>query len=427
MGAAFPPGATTHVHVEARERSAAWRWMTCVLLMAATALSYLDRQSLSLVAPFVQVEMGLDNAQLGFLLSSFFWSYAAFHIGAGWLLDRWNIRWAYGAFVGCWSLSQIFAGAAGGVGSLAAARLALGAFEAGGQIGAARIIARLVPPADRPFANGLMMSGGSMGAMVAPMLVLHMAGTFGWRRSFVVLGSFGFLWTAVWLYWFRPSRDVLYGRATGGAPAPGDRWGAILRSRRFWASVAAAAFGVPILHVSGAWVPAYLVQQWKLPVNTGLGLYLFLIYAGLDVGFLGQGLAVRALTARGWALDRARKGVLVVAGLLMLGAAFVPLAPSAAGAVGLVLLLNVGRAAWGALFLSFNQELAPGRVATIAGIMGAIGALSGAVVIWVIGILSRSMGFGPAFGLVALLAVLGVTPLLLVRWDGDGAVDSPRP
>jgi ACS family hexuronate transporter-like MFS transporter len=413
--------------VSGREQVASWRWRACVMLMAATALSYLDRQSLSIVAPVIRNELRLDNAELGFLLAAFFWAYSVMHVGAGWFLDRWNSRWTFGAFVGLWSASQMLAGASSGLWTLAASRFALGSFEAGGQIGAARIIARMMPKRDRALANGLMMSGGSIGAMIAPVLVIWLANSLGWRLAFVAIGAIGVVWTTIWITWFRPGASVLYGPRVDGVRvlSSADRWPVILRNPKFWASTAAAAFGVPILHVSSSWVPTYFVQHWGLPISAGLGLYLFIIYMGLDLGFLGQGALVRWLVGRGWGLNRARKTVLVAAGVLMLSAALIPLAPTVSRAILLVFLLNMGRAAWGALFLSFNQELAPARVAMIAGIMGAIGAFSGAVVIWTIGVLSGRFGFGPAFGLVGLLALLGLLPLLLVRWDGEP--DGPLP
>jgi MFS transporter, ACS family, hexuronate transporter len=414
----LPPAASPPRDHEAAE-SGWWKWKVCAFLTSATALSYLDRQSLSTVAPLVQQELRLSQAELGFLLSAFFWAYSLMHLGVGWFLDRLNIRFTYGAFVALWSVSQVASGFAGGLVSLAATRMTLGTFEAAGQPGAARIIARIVSGPDRTLANGLMMSGGSIGAMIAPILVIWLATTIGWRAGFIVLGCAGLAWAAAWVWWFRPGHEVLYGPRQGSTQllTEADQWRVIRRSPRFWACIAAAAFGVPILHVSASWVPTYFVQQWQLPISTGLGVYLFVIYLGLDIGFIGQGAIVRALAGLGWSMERSRKAVLGLSGALMLAAVLVPVAPSAGAAVLLVFLLNVGRAAWGAIFLSLNQDIAPARVATIAGIMGAVGAFSGASMIWAIGILSQRFGLELAFNLVGVCVVFGLLPLLLVRWE----------
>jgi ACS family hexuronate transporter-like MFS transporter len=395
-----------------------WRpWLVCAVLLMATALSYLDRQALSVVAPLVREELKLDNAQLGLLLSAFFYSYAAMHLFVGAILDRFNIRYVYGAFVAAWSLAQACTGLARTFAALFAGRMALGIFEAAAQPGAARIIARLVPAKDRTLANGIMMSGGSIGAMVAPLVMIALASAVGWRAGFLLLGGIGLLWAFFWVLWFRPPAEVLKGHPTGITQAEGDRWGAILRDPRFWACVAGATFGIPILHISSSWVPTFFVQEWKLPLTAGLGVYLFLVYLGLDLGFVGGGAAVSLLARRGWRVGRARKAVLVVSTACMLCACAVPWAPSVPSAVVLVFLLNLGRASYGANFLAFNQDLAPGRVGTIAGLMGAIGAFSGALLVWAVGVLSKASGFKFPFLIVGLLAVLGVIPLLAVDWD----------
>jgi ACS family hexuronate transporter-like MFS transporter len=176
-------------------------------------------------------------------------------------------------------------------------------------------------------------------------------------------------------------------------------------------------FGIPIIHISSSWVPTYFVQEWKLPLTAGLGVYLFLVYLGLDLGFIGGGAAVSLLVRRRWPVGRARKAVLIVSTACMLCACAVPWAPSVPAAVALVFLLNVGRASYGANFLAFNQDLTPGRVGTIAGLMGAIGAFSGALLVWAVGVLSKASGFKFPFLIVGLLAVLGVIPLLAVDWD----------
>jgi hypothetical protein len=161
-----------------------------------------------------------------------------------------------------------------------------------------------------------------------------------------------------------------------------------------------------------------------MPLGQTFAWYLFFIYLGLDVGFLGGGAAVSYLIHRGLRVALARKIVMFLAGGLMLCAALVPLAPSAEVAVLLVFLVNTGRAAWGAIFLAFNQDVAPARVGMIAAIMGCIGSLNAAGLIWAIGAISKTHGFGIPFLMIAGLALLGLLPVLLVRWERD---ESPLP
>ncbi|MEX2260455.1 MAG: MFS transporter [Bryobacteraceae bacterium] len=397
--------------------SQSWPWKVCIFLLAATLLSYLDRQALSVVAPVVSKELNLDNAQLGLLLSAFFYTYSLMHIFAGWILDRFNIRITYGLFVALWSLAQMACGIATGFTGLFTARLFLGAFEAAGQTGAARIIARILPKKDRAFANGIMMSGGSLGAAIAPVLMIWLANTAGWRTGFAALGVVGIVWAALWIAWFRPPAHVLYGPRGEGSRVEADKWSTIFRNPQFWSCIAGAAFTVPIIHISSAWVPTYFVQEWKLPLGAALSGYLFVIYIGLDLGFIGGGALVRFFTRGTRTVAGARKLVLLISAVSMLSAAAVPLARSAPLAVACVFLLNMGRASWGAIFLSFNQDISPGRVGTIAGVMGCIGAFSGALLVWAVGVISRSAGFDIPFLIIGVLAALGTIPLMLTKWE----------
>jgi ACS family hexuronate transporter-like MFS transporter len=394
-----------------------WPWKVCVFLLTATLLSYLDRQALSVVAPHVASDLSLDNAQLGFLLSAFFWTYALMHIFVGWILDRYNIRITYAFFVALWSLAQIGCGIATSFGGLFAGRLFLGAFETAGQTGAARIIARILPKKDRAFANGIMMSGGSIGAMLAPPVMIWLANHWGWRTGFLILGLAGVLWALSFFVWFRPSRDVLYGPKREGPLDQADQWNFILRNPRFWSCFAGAAFTIPIIHVASAWIPTYFVQQWDMPLAAALSGFLFLIYAGLDVGFIGGGALVRWLSRGGRPVAHARKIVMGISTALMLAAALVPVAASPLMAVGFIFLLNAGRASWGAIFLAFNQDIAPGRVAMIAGVYGCIGSLMGAILVWLIGVITKGATFNVPFLMIGGLAVLGSLPVIVARWE----------
>lgn len=390
-----------------------WPWKVCLFLLTATALSYLDRQAMSVIAPVISKELKLDNADLGLLLSAFFYTYALMHIFVGWILDRFNIRYTYGLFVGLWSLAQIGCGLATGFAGLFVGRLFLGAFETAGQTGAARIIARILPRKDRAFANGIMMSGGSIGAVIAPVLMIWLAGTIGWRLGFVVLGSIGVLWACAWIWWFRPPPEFY---ASQGPGVPADPWSRILRMPQFWACVGGAAFTIPIIHVSSAWIPTYLVQRWNLPVGAALSGYLFFIYLGMDLGFIGGGALVRHLSRR-HSVAHARRVVMLLSAAIMLAAGAVPFAPSLLISVVCVFLLNTGRASWGAIFLAFNQDISPTRVGMVAGVMGCIGSLMGALLVWLIGVISKGSGFDSAFGMITLLIVAGTFCMTVVNWE----------
>lgn len=405
---------------EARKRR--WPWLVCVILLFATLISYLDRQSFSVMGPVVREDLGLDNERLGVVLSAFYLAYGLMHLFVGFFLDRFDIRRTYAAFVALWSLAQLATGLARDFASLYACRFGLGIFEAAGQTGAARVISRIIPAKDRTLANGIMMSGGSLGAILAPPVIIGLHHTVGWRVGFVILGLVGLAWVAVWLHWFRPPPEVLGGRAEREAKGrreipPEDRWPAILRNGRFWACAVGAMFGIPIIHVAGAWLPTYFVQSWGLELKTDLAVFLIVIYLAFDLSLLASGFYISRAVGGGKPVGRAKKEVLVVAGLLMGSVAMIGWAPKVGVAVALMFLMNLGRAAFGSIFLSFNQEIAPSRVATIAGIMGAIGAFSGGGIVYLVGLITAEGGFSVPFLILGACGILGTIPLLLTDWD----------
>jgi len=142
--------------------------------------------------------MGLDNEALGWLFSVFYWAYTFSQFGVGPLLDRWNLRWAYGGAVLAWSASCALTGLASGFWGLIAFRLLLGVMESANWPAALRIVSRVLPPEDRPLGNGLFTSGTSVGALVAPSAILGISAWLGWRWSFVAVGLLGGVWFLLW-------------------------------------------------------------------------------------------------------------------------------------------------------------------------------------------------------------------------------------
>lgn len=400
--------------------SSSWPWKVSFFLLFATMISYLDRQAFSFAGPLIQKEMDLDNAELGALFSAFFFAYGIMHFFIGWFLDRFNIRIVYAVFVSLWSLAQMITGIPKSFAGLFSCRFSLGIFEAAAQPGAARILSRLFEKKDRTLANGIMMSGGSLGSIIAPILMVFLIKHVGWRVGFVILGAIGLFWAALWLFWFRAPESVLKGTRSGvKVLTKEDSWHYILRNPKFWACTLGALFTIPIIHIMGAWLPTYFVQTWNMKLNVDLAIYLTLIYIGFDLSMIGTGFLIRVMCGKGVKPGIARKYVLVFAGLLMALIGFISKSPVPIAAVGFAFLLNIGRAAFGSIFLSFNQEIAPARVGTIAGIMGGIGALSGTFFVLLIGLISKTGGFAVPFIIMSCMTIAGTIPLLIVNWDNE--------
>lgn len=398
--------------------SARWPWIVCIVLMFATFLSYLDRNAFGIVAPEIQNEFSWDNQKIGQLLAAFFWAYGLMHLFVGFFLDKFNIRWTYGIFIFFWSISQLVMGLSRGFAGIFITRFSLGIFESAAQPGGARIIARIVSRKDRTLANSILISGGSIAASMAPIIVITLNNSIGWRYAFVLLGVLGLIWSIFWVSWFKPPENVIKG-TVGGVKilTDEDKWSVILRNPKFWACITGAILVIPIIHIVYSWIALYFVQFWKLNLETDLAIFLLLAGLGFEMGLYLSGGIVSFFSRRGIKVGNLRKYVLVFAAICMSAISFLSYSPVPLFAVFLFFLLNLGRAAFGTIFLSFNQEVSKARVGFIAGLMGAIGSFSGAGLIWVIGRISEGGDFTLTFIIVGIMGFIGCLPFLFIDWD----------
>src|SRR5262245_8177080 len=176
------------------------KWRLCALLFLATTLNYLDRQTVSILAPTLQEQLHLNNVDLGWLFAIFYYSYTIAQFVVGPLMDRFDLRWGFGLAVLLWSAVSAATGLVTGFVGLVIFRLLLGVTEAANWPGATRITSRAFEPAQRSLANGFFTSGTSVGALIAPPLIFALNSAFGWRSSFIVLGIAGAFWFVLWIF-----------------------------------------------------------------------------------------------------------------------------------------------------------------------------------------------------------------------------------
>ncbi|MDR3634604.1 MAG: MFS transporter [Isosphaeraceae bacterium] len=195
--ATIDPSAHEQLAIERKAR--AWAWSVCWLMFASTVLNYMDRQSMTLVGTQIKGEFRLTNVDFGWVLAAFQLSYALFQVPAGFLVDRWNVRWAYAGAVAWWSLAGMAAAYAPNLAILLVMRALLGIGESFNWPCALRVTGTILPPADRSLGNGIFNSGAAIGAVITPVVVTLLTVRYGWRTAFVAVGTLGFVWVVVWL------------------------------------------------------------------------------------------------------------------------------------------------------------------------------------------------------------------------------------
>ena len=404
------------------------RWLMVWLCFMALAVNYTDRANLAVAAPSIRQALHLDSTTMGFLLGSFFWTYAIMQLPAGWLVDRFGARLMFPIAVCWWSLFTALTAVANSAAALFGFRLLLGAGEAGGYPSSARVVARWFPPHERGIASSIFDSGSRVGNLVAIPLCAWLISSFGWRASFVVTGLLGFVWTAVWLAIYRKPerhpdvtpealREIEQSRAAPAVDEPAIGWSSLFRYRTVWGMMIGFFCLNFVIYFFITWFPTYLMsaRHFSLKQFGVLGLIPGLI--AVPGGWLG-GFTSDWLYRRGWSLTAARKTCLVGGMLLSSVITFAAIVPAAWMALALFGVAYASLAFTAASIWSLPGDVAPTRahVASIGGIQNFASNLAGVVTTSFTGVmLTITHGsFAIPLATAGLLCLLGAASYLFI-------------
>jgi ACS family hexuronate transporter-like MFS transporter len=400
---------------------ASWRWGVIWLMFLATLINYMDRQTLMSTAKHIKEEFGLTEEGYGWIEFWFGISYGLMQFPAGYLADRFNLRWLYVGALMLWSAAGFFTGLADTVFTLVLCRIVLGIGEAFNWPCAVNIVRRLIPLSSRSFANGIFHSGASAGAVLTPLLALAIVGEDGknWRLLFILIGAIGLLWTMLWLWLIRggraeaivePSATAVQAEEAESGPAT---FAQVLRLRTFWITLAASLTVNFCWHFYRTWLPRYLDVDLKLS-SEQIQWVLAGFFVAADVGSLASGYLARRLTYRGLSVERSRKIVLLGAALLCLLSTPAALIIEPVIALPLIFLVAVGSMAGFPILFALGQEISPRHTSLCVGILGSLAWIVIAILNPVIGHLVDRLGtFAPALIAAGAVPLIGATVGLL--------------
>src|ERR1700722_14995899 len=274
--------------------------------MTLAFLSYLDRACISQAAPMIARDLHFNAIQMGYIFSAFGLTYAAMEIPSGWLIDRYGPRLVLTRVVICWSFFTAATGFAWNFASMLIARLLFGAGEAGCFPGLAKTFSNLLPAEERARAEGWKASSARWGAGAAPLLVVSLYASLGWRVTFVLFGALGFVWAGLFYFLLRTDRN-----GESAVIARRSPWRVFLRSRSAWALCVQWFCHFYGFYFYVTWLPTYLLQARGVSLKHGgvLG-GLPLLAAGCGCLFAGYLLPP---VARWCGIVRARKAFAYVA------------------------------------------------------------------------------------------------------------------
>lgn len=434
-------------------RPPAWKWSVCAVLLLATMLNYMDRQTLSQTAKRISLELGTSNEQYGTLEFVFGIAFALGGIVTGALVDSIPVRWMYPAVVLGWSLAGFATAYSFRVGAwlaelwhalsgsaisfpglsrepaqaylgLLVCRAALGFFEAGQWPCALVTTQRLLDRQERTFGNSLLQSGASLGAILTPLVVQRLVTDEpgSWCGPFAVIGAIGALWIVPWLVLIGP-RDLARPESRGLQEPQPDGSSAGLFVRRALVLVSIVVTINLTWHYFRAWLPKYLGEfagYEEATVNYFTSAY----YIATDAGCLAVGFATRWLARRGWDAHRARLATFGGCALLTALSIVAARLPHGPWLLAVLLIIGFGSLGLFPIYYSLSQELSARDQGKITGILGAVTWLSTAVMHkWAGAVIDRTHSHAPIMTAVGLLPLIGFAALVLF-WGGGGGRQS---
>ncbi len=395
-------------------RAISAKWLICGLLLLASAINYMDRQTLANAAVRITREFGLSQTQYGTIEAVFGYAFAAGSLVFGWMADRLSVRALYAAVLALWSLAGLATGFVHNYDQLLICRCLLGFFEAGHWPCAIRTTRLLLDERERSMGNGLLQSGASFGAVITPLIMraLMTEDVTTWRIPFFVVGVVGLLWIIPWFVMLqgrdlRPRHNVASAAAGAGQPREeGSGFMAVVFSRRMAIVFVVIACINTTWQIFRAWMPKFL--QEGRGYSEAHALYFNSVwFMATDVGCIAAG-ALAAWWARRHGSIHAGR-VLVFAGCALLCAlcGLVPWLGKGGGLLVVLALAGAGALGVFPIYHAFTQDISAAHQGKITGVAGVAAWVVPAQLQKLFGVLADRTG---SFDLG--LAVAGVLPLV---------------
>jgi ACS family glucarate transporter-like MFS transporter len=405
------------------------RGWIAVFLFSLAMINYMDRIALSIAAKPIAEEFHLTSVGMGYLFSSFIWSYALFLIPIGLLIDKFGVKRVGGFGIFIWSLATALTGAASSFASLLTARLVMGAGESVSNPVGAKVIREWIPSTERGTITAIFNSGSYAGPAICSLVLAALVAAFGWRMSFVIAGSIGFVWLLAWYFFYgkpeqvswlsEKERDLIVETRTakGNKDADSKTFGLkqLLKTPTLWGLALAQGCNVYTQYLFLTWLPSYLQDARHLTIAKS-GLFTAIPYAVAVVLCIGIGkLSDQYLKKGSGAASGKRRNVIA---LTMMIASCILLIPFAEGITQLVVIFSLtlaGIASTTSLNFTLLNDMLPssgdvGRAMAFVVVGGNIfGMLAPVVTGYVI---SATGSYNWAFGIAGGLLVTGALVIL---------------
>lgn len=401
------------------------------LVALATIINYIDRGALAVLWPEISEELGLTKVEYAIIINVFTFAYAFGQTLFGKIFDWIGVRLGFVLAIAAWSVATILHAFATNLMSFAIFRGLLGVSEAGNWPGATKANAEWFPINERALAQGIFNSGAAIGGIVsAPIVGLLFVFLGSWQATFIAIGALGLLWLVPWLIVYKSGPEahpwiteeerqfILTGQRNQEAGevaeyAPGT--GEILTRKESWGVIMASFFLDPIWWLFVGWLPLYLYETYGFGVEE-IATYAAVPYIGAMFGAWFGGLLAQNRIKSGWTVNKTRKSVIALGGLIML----VSLLATTVAATPLVAVLLMAVILFGFQTAVGNIQTLPSdfysgkSVGTLAGYAGTAAKLAVVLLNFLIPIITADGNYAPAFAVGAALAILTVVSVFVL-------------
>jgi len=404
------------------------RWWIAGLLFLATVINYIDRQTLSVLAPLLRDKFGMTNTDYSRVIFGFMLAYTIMQSGSGRLMDWLGTKRGFSLAIIWWSIAALLHSVANSALHLGFFRFLLGMGEAGNWPGAVKAISEWFPDRERALAVGFFNSGSCIGAIIAPPVVTWIAIHWGWRAAFLVTSLLGFMWLVAWLVFYHlpqhhpnisPSELELI-RAGQSRPvespttvssanptgqAPGG-WLSLLKYRQVWGLILSRMLADPVWWFYVFWLPEYLSRERHFSLEM-IGYFAWIPFLSADLGnFVGGGLS-GYLIRRGKPVLAARGTVMFFSAATMLVGIPAVLTGNVIPALALISLATLAYSSWASNILTLPADIFPHScVASVSGLSGTGGAIGGMIFTLITGAVLDRFSYLPIF------VAAGIMPLV---------------
>jgi len=407
------------------------RWWIGAILFASTVINYIDRQTLSLLAPYFKQDYHWTNTDYANIVVAFRVAYSIGQTVCGRLMDRLGTKRGLTFTVLWYSIVSMLTPLAKGFYSFLGFRFLLGAGESGNWPGATKAVSEWFPKQERGLATALFDSGSSIGGAIAPFLVLPLYFRWGRGAAFIVPGLLGFLWLIAWRWlYYRPEehprisedeRNMILADKSEGAVAgrTAPRWRDLLKLPQTWGAIICRSFADPVYFFIADWFPIYLVAK-GISLKSGL-IAIWIPFVGADLGNFFGGWMSGRLIRRGWSVGKARKAMVVFGAI---GMTLLVATIFTASLFVLTVLFALATFCYGSYTTIANvlpsDMFFPESVASVSGLSGTGAAIGTIIVFELAGHLSDarlSTGthlFDPLMILAGLIPFVGMILVLLL-------------